>query len=224
MSNNGNFFLTGSGTNKLAWDGGTLTIAGDINILGGNAATTASVDAATGSLSASLATGISASVAETSASAASAQQTATAASGTATQASQNASTALTRTVDNTGKITFNPTPSGTGLFMSANNLGYYDTNKWKAYLSSSGEFFLTGSGNSGLVWDGTDLSIDGSIIARDGSIGGIELDATKTHSGLGLNIAKQIIDSHQGYISANNIEDNNEIIGARFIINLPIAK
>ncbi len=185
MSNNGNFFLTGSGTNKLAWDGGTLTIAGDINILGGNAATTASVDAATGSLSASLATGISASVAETSASAASAQQTATAASGTATQASQNASTALTRTVDNTGKITFNPTPSGTGLFMSANNLGYYDTNKWKAYLSSSGEFFLTGSGNSGLVWDGTDLSIDGSIIARDGSIGGIELDATKMYIGSG---------------------------------------
>jgi signal transduction histidine kinase len=41
---------------------------------------------------------------------------------------------------------------------------------------------------------------------------------------LGLNIAKQIIDAHQGYISANNIEDNNGIIGARFIINLPIAK
>ena len=51
-----------------------------------------------------------------------------------------------------------------------------------------------------------------------------EVDATKTHSGLGLNIAKQIIDAHQGYISANNIEDNNGIIGARFIINLPIAK
>ena len=51
-----------------------------------------------------------------------------------------------------------------------------------------------------------------------------EVDDTKTHSGLGLNIAKQIIDAHQGYISANNIEDNNGIIGARFIINLPIAK
>ena len=51
-----------------------------------------------------------------------------------------------------------------------------------------------------------------------------EIDATKSHSGLGLNIAKQIIDAHQGYISANNIEDNSGIIGARFIINLPIAK
>ena len=35
---------------------------------------------------------------------------------------------------------------------------------------------------------------------------------------------QQLPDAHQGYISANNIEDNNGIIGARFIINLPIAK
>lgn len=51
-----------------------------------------------------------------------------------------------------------------------------------------------------------------------------EEESIKNHSGLGLNIAKQIIDSHQGYISANNYFVNNEIKGARFIINLPIAK
>ncbi len=43
------------------------------------------------------------------------------------------------------------------------------------------------------------------------------------HSGLGLNIAKQIIDSHGGYISANNISEDNIISGARFIINLPLG-
>ena len=43
------------------------------------------------------------------------------------------------------------------------------------------------------------------------------------HSGLGLNIAKQIIDSHGGYISANNISEDNIIIGAKFIINLPLG-
>jgi len=185
MSNNGSFFLTGSGTNKLAWDGTSLIISGDINVLGGNAATqdyvTGSVNDGTAALSASL----SGAIQSNTAAADQASDLATTASAQAAQAVANSDTAITRSVDNTGKITFNPTPSGTGLFMSANNLGYYDTDKWKAYLSSSGEFFLTGSGNSGLVWDGTDLSIDGSIIARDGSIGGIELDATKMYIGSG---------------------------------------
>ncbi|MDA7492346.1 tail fiber domain-containing protein [bacterium] len=185
MANNGNFFLTGSGTNKLAWDGGTLTIAGDINILGGNAATTASVTTAVTDSSASLATGISASVAEVSSSAGTALTTATAASGTATQANQLANTAVTRSVDAEGKITFNPTPTGTGLYMSADNIGFYDTNQWKAYISSSGDFYLKGSGNSGLSWDGTDLSVDGTIIARSGSIGGIELASDKIYIGTG---------------------------------------
>tara|TARA_B110001454_G_scaffold219096_1_gene249876 strand:+ start:211 stop:1734 length:1524 start_codon:yes stop_codon:yes gene_type:complete len=45
-----------------------------------------------------------------------------------------------------------------------------------------------------------------------------------THSGLGLNIAKQIIDVHDGYISANNIIENNVVKGARFIVNLPMSK
>ena len=43
------------------------------------------------------------------------------------------------------------------------------------------------------------------------------------HSGLGLNIAKQIIDSHGGYISANNISEDNIVSGSRFIINLPLG-
>ena len=48
--------------------------------------------------------------------------------------------------------------------------------------------------------------------------------AKDIHSGLGLNIAKQIIDTHDGYISANNVLENDIIKGARFIINLPIHR
>jgi two-component system sensor histidine kinase ChvG len=43
------------------------------------------------------------------------------------------------------------------------------------------------------------------------------------HSGLGLNIAKQIIDAHGGHISANNITEDNIVVGAKFIINLPLT-
>ena len=43
------------------------------------------------------------------------------------------------------------------------------------------------------------------------------------HSGLGLSIAKQIIDAHDGYISADNVIEGGNIMGAKFIINLPLA-
>ena len=43
------------------------------------------------------------------------------------------------------------------------------------------------------------------------------------HSGLGLSIAKQIIDAHDGYISADNVIDDGNIMGAKFIVNLPLA-
>ena len=46
MANNGNFYLTGSDGNFLAWDGGQLSIQGSINITGGNAATTNNVASA----------------------------------------------------------------------------------------------------------------------------------------------------------------------------------
>jgi len=192
MANNGNFFLTGSDGGFLKWQNGALEIKGSINIVGGNAATQDFVNSATGSISSSLSSSISDSFIANSSSAANAQQTAVIASGeaalaeqTALTASALATTATERTVDADGKITFNPTPSGTGLFMSADNLGYYDTNTWKTYMSASGDFYLAGDGNNGLSWDGSDLSIDGTIVARDGSIGGITLESNKLYNGTG---------------------------------------
>ncbi len=45
-----------------------------------------------------------------------------------------------------------------------------------------------------------------------------------SHSGLGLSISRQIIEAHQGRISAENRRDaNGAIIGARFVIRLPKA-
>ena len=45
----------------------------------------------------------------------------------------------------------------------------------------------------------------------------------QVHSGLGLSIAKQIIDAHDGYISADNLMEGGNIVGAKFIVNLPLA-
>jgi two-component system sensor histidine kinase ChvG len=46
-----------------------------------------------------------------------------------------------------------------------------------------------------------------------------------THSGLGLNISKQIIQAHEGKIIASNrINIDNKVVGARFSVYLPKAK
>ena len=192
MANNGNFFLTGSSGGFLKWENGSLFISGDITVTGGNAATSADVTSSIQANSASIADGVNDQVGEVSASTATAQQTANIASSeaalaeqTALTASANAQSALTRSVDAEGKITFPATPSGAGLFLGSDNLGYFNGTGWKTYMSSSGDFFLSGDGDNSLSWDGTDLSIDGTIVARDGSIGGIELDADKMYIGTG---------------------------------------
>ena len=187
MGSGGNFYLTGSETNYLKWDGNSLTIAGAINILGGNAATKDFANtAATGAYDSASSELTSASL-SLSESAAEAQSTANTASGLAAQASQDANDALTRSVDAEGRINFQPTPSsnGQGLYQTSDRFGFYDSGTWKTYMSSSGDFYLSGDGNSGLSWDGSELSIDGGVTARTGSIGGIDLEAEKLYIGDG---------------------------------------
>ena len=169
MADNGNFFLTGSDSNYLKWDGGSLTISGDINIVGGNAATNESVASASADavLSGSAAaTAVSSSL---SGSLSTVNENANNASAAALLAAISASTALSRSVDAVGKMSFNPTPSGEGLFFNADNLGFYSGSEWKTYMSASGDFYLTGSDSSFLIWDGEQLSIQGSINITGGN-------------------------------------------------------
>jgi len=64
------------------------------------------------------------------------------------------------------------TPTGTGLFLSATNLGYYDSPNWKTYMDSSGNFYLGGTSGK-LQWvAATDtLTITGAINATSGKFG-----------------------------------------------------
>ncbi|MGD8326087.1 MAG: stimulus-sensing domain-containing protein [Sphingomonadales bacterium] len=48
-------------------------------------------------------------------------------------------------------------------------------------------------------------------------------EAFGTHSGLGLSISRQIVEAHGGLIKPENKELNGQIVGARFIIELPLA-
>jgi signal transduction histidine kinase len=48
-------------------------------------------------------------------------------------------------------------------------------------------------------------------------------DTISTHSGLGLHIARQIIEAHKGNIRAENQIMNGKLVGAKFIVNLPIS-
>ncbi len=43
-----------------------------------------------------------------------------------------------------------------------------------------------------------------------------------SHSGLGLAICRQIVRAHKGYIFAENREEDQNVVGARFVVNLPM--
>ena len=50
-----------------------------------------------------------------------------------------------------------------------------------------------------------------------------ETSKKNIHSGLGLSISQNIIAAHGGSISADNVIENSEVKGAKFIINLPLS-
>jgi hypothetical protein len=129
--------------NKLSWNGAALSVSGEVVITSGT--TLDSINTA--------------------------QSTANTGVANAATAQSSANTALSRVVSAAGAITFDPTPAGSGLFLNAQKLGFYDGGTWKTYMTNTGNFYLAGSGNNGLSWNGSALTIDGAITARSGYIG-----------------------------------------------------
>jgi len=230
MDNSGKFYLTGSASNYLKWDGSVLTIAGAINIVGGQAATDIANAASSGSNALSYAVANNAT-----ASAAAASQAATAASTAANYALINANTssisaaataagfalinANTASIftDSTGKINKTPaTGSQTGLFLGDSYLGYYNGSNWKTYMQNNGNFYLSGT-NGYLSWNaGADtLGIKGDIIATNitatttGNIAGWNIDGSrfyKSVTNVGLLEIKSSDNTISMYDTANNLK------------------
>ena len=96
-------------------------------------------------------------------SAAAAQSTANTAQTTANTAFAAAG-ASGSTDPSSGRLIKAITPSGQGLFLGASELGYYSGSDWQTYMSSSGDFFLKGTGGS-LTWNAltSSLTIQGRI-------------------------------------------------------------
>ena len=132
---------------------------------------------------------------------------ATNAQSTANTANSTANTALTAagasgSVDpTTGKLIKAISPSGAGLFLGADNFGYYANSNWTSYLSSSGDFELSGStgflqwnqGSSSLLVHGriSGSSIEGGSLAGSTIAVGADLGNPKFSVDIDGNMACQ---------------------------------
>ena len=178
MQSNGNFYLSGAGTDSLSWASGVLTINGAINITGGQAATDISNAQSTANTANTAASNAQSTANTAVTNAATAQTTANTANTTATNA-QNQLTAIgsqsgswvnpsNYNFGGTGFALANAAPAGAGLYLGANYLGYYNGSSWKSYMDNSGNFGLQGSAGY-LTWTAASdaLSIKGDITATN---------------------------------------------------------
>ena len=149
MDNQGDFYLTSStvGGGFLAWDSSTATlqIQGAINIQGGNAATTTALSSSLNAVSGAI---------------------------NSATASLSTSVATTTFTTATGLIAKPPgvlVGSPSGLYLGSTFLGYYNGSDWKTYMANNGNFFLSGTGNDSLTWNGSTLIINGAITVTGGN-------------------------------------------------------
>jgi two-component system sensor histidine kinase ChvG len=99
-----------------------------------------------------------------------------------------------------------------------------------SFSPANGKIFLHGRETGGMI----ELAVeDEGPGIPDGKLDSIfdrfyserpQAEQFGSHSGLGLSISRQIVEAHQGRISAENRRDEDgHIIGARFVIRLPKA-
>ena len=172
MSSSGAFYLTGSASNYLQWDGSSLTIRGDITIASGETADQLSALNSYTSSNDSSINNLNSATSSLQTSASNAAQSASNA-----QEGVDGINATTGGLENPSQYSFGPdalfdlasfsTPSTAGLYLGSTNMGYYNSG-WKTYMDSSGNFYLTGSASNYLVWNGSSLQIRGDITIASG--------------------------------------------------------
>lgn len=140
MDNSGNFYLGGT-SGALQWNGSTLTVTGVINVTSISGLNYAGAPSPGGAANTIVSQGALATLN---------------AAAYATQVTGGPITA------STGALTLGTSPSGSGLFLGSDHLGYYASGAWKTYMDSSGNFYLGGTSGA-LQWNGSTLTITGVI-------------------------------------------------------------
>ncbi len=149
IDNTGKYYFTGDANNYISWNGTTQTVKGNIIITGGSGIGTLS-DANLDNI------GNGSTYYRTTAN----QVTGAGRAYTALNANNN----LITSVIPASAIT----PSGAGLYLGSNYLGYYNGGSWQTYMDNAGNFYLGGTSGK-LQWNGTTLSINGNITISGGS-------------------------------------------------------
>ena len=87
-------------------------------------------------------------------------------------------------------------PSGTGLFLGSDFLGYYTAGAWKTYMDGTGNFYLGGVSGA-LQWNGTTLSITGTLAGNGSAVTSITGGNITTGSVTATQIAADTITASQ---------------------------
>ena len=127
--------------------------------------------------------------------------------------------------------TMRDTPSGSGLFLDATHLGYYQNSAWTSYLGSNGDFLLQkdsgASGTGSLTWDSSagTLAIRGSITIDN--IGSISQTSFADSAAAGATVNSSDADlknrsNHTGTQDADSL-DSTVISGGKIITGLLTA-
>lgn len=170
IRNDGTWRFSGDANNYIAWNGSTLTVAGTVVISG----SFSGINYAGASTPGGAATNL-------------VNQGALATANSADWATQVASrpTELTdgriataiaagglvqSRVDPGVNWGSNPGAGYAGLLLGADYMGYWTGSAWKSYLDSSGRFYLNaGAGSNFLAWDGSTLTVSGTITVVGGN-------------------------------------------------------
>ncbi len=198
---------TDSANKKLSWDGSTLNVVGQITITGGSGI---------GSLSDAGALAVADDLDDVPNGSTYFRTTANQVTGAGrAYTAINSSNNLVTSVIPASAIT----PSGAGLYLGSNYMGYYDSSVWKTYIASNGDFKMAGSsGSNYLQWDASAnklQGVGGSVEqwyadASDGKLyagaGNVWMDAS------GINLLVELADTSPSYMNFRNSAD--DIVGA----------